>query len=262
MENLKINFQLFAEDTGATDTSTTEVDTSTDVDTTATADTTSTTQATTSTDEYEIEGIGKLTKAEILEYKNGYMRQSDYTKKTQDISKQRQETKDAIDLYNYLKANPDIAGELMQPNIVDGKLQKSQVADILNTDDKYADLNSKFASLELDNEITRLKSKYPDFNEVDVLNKADEIGVTNLEFVYNALQGEKVPSMQETLRNEIRRQLTEEIKANGLATTTTINSGDTSTESSGNKLTDAQKNIAMKMGISEEDYIKGINARL
>jgi hypothetical protein len=62
--------------------------------------------------EFDIDGIGKVKVDDIKEWKLGYMRQSDYTRKTQEIARQRNETKDALDVYNFLKSNPTIAQAL------------------------------------------------------------------------------------------------------------------------------------------------------
>ena len=54
---------------------------------------------------FNIDGIGEVTADQIKEWKNGNMRQSDYTRKTQDLAKERAEHKDALELYSYLRSN-------------------------------------------------------------------------------------------------------------------------------------------------------------
>ena len=46
-----------------------------------------------------IEGFGDYTVDELKEFKNGYLRQSDYTKKTQELARQREEANDALEVY-------------------------------------------------------------------------------------------------------------------------------------------------------------------
>ena len=53
----------------------------------------------------EIEGIGKISVDEIKEWKQGYLRQSDYTRKTQSLASQRQEYEDAVNLYKIGRAH-------------------------------------------------------------------------------------------------------------------------------------------------------------
>jgi hypothetical protein len=240
------------------------MDTATDVggggqDTTATdtqaatepvADTTDSTSL-----EIEIDGIGKVKAEDIKEWKLGYMRQSDYTKKTQEIARQRSEAKDAMEIYNYLKQNPQIAQALADGDA--GALKGTPIAGKIAKNPQLEDVNYRLATIELDAKLTALKSKYPDFNEVEVLTEADRLGVSDLEFVYNAIRGKKVDEMKEALTKQIKNELTEKIRKNGIETQTIISPNDT-TPSDNYGLTPAQIAIATKMNLTPEQYAKGV----
>lgn len=208
-----------------------------------------------STNEIEIEGFGKVKIDDLKEWKNGYMRQSDYTRKTQEIARQRQENKEAYELYTYLKNNPQMAQALANGDA--SVVQNNPAFQNLNPiNSQIENLNMKLAGFELDNMINNLKSRYPDFNEVEVLTEADRLGVSDLEFVYNALQGKKLPTLKEQLQKEIEKSITEKIRQNGLETQTIINTND-AVASNSHGLSDAEIAIAKKMGLTPEQYKNG-----
>ena len=205
--------------------------------------------------EFDIDGIGKVKSDDIKEWKLGYMRQSDYTRKTQDIAKQRNEAKDAMEIYNYLKQNPQVAQAL-----ADGRpdaLKGTPVAGMLSKNPQLEDVNYRLASIELDAKLSTLKSRYPDFNEVDVLTEAERLGVSDLEFVYNGLRGRNVDEMKQALTKQIENELTEKIRKNGIDTQTIISPNDT-TASTNHGLTPEQIATATKMKLTPEQYAKGV----
>jgi hypothetical protein len=174
----------------------------------------------------EIEGIGKVSVDDIKEWKQGYLRQSDYTRKTQALATQRQEYEDAINLYNYLKANPDLAMRL-QDDTYEGNAQTQQVTEKFNPlYQRLETLEQQLVNQQLDKEISELKAKYPDFNEVEVLNEASNRGITDLEFVYKAISNKGVDDVKKQMENEIRQQILKELQDNNTATQTIISGSD------------------------------------
>lgn len=174
----------------------------------------------------EIEGIGKISVDEIKEWKQGYLRQSDYTKKTQSLASQRQEYEDAVNLYNYLKANPELATRL-QDDSYDGNQQYQQMTEKLNPFyQRLETLEQQLINQELDKEINDLKTKYPDFNEVEILNEANKRGVTDLEFVYKAMSSKNTDDVRKQIEDEVRQQILKELQDNNTSTQTIISNGD------------------------------------
>jgi len=206
----------------------------------------------------EIEiGGEKYTLDEIQEFKRGYLRQSDYTRKTQELARQREEMADAIELYNYLRDNPHLLYNL-QENIVD-----PNIADITEqltpAMQKIQELEMKIAQQELEYEINMLKTKYDDFDEVKVLQEAEKRGITDLEFVYKALREDDkvdVEKIKQEAVAEAKKQILAELQQNKEQTKTLIDKKDAESAPTTIQLTPDQKRVAFNMGLTEEEYAK------
>ena len=208
------------------------------------------------TNEIEIGGE-KYTLDEIKEFRQGYLRQSDYTRKTQELARQRKEMQDAVELYNYLRENPYLLQNL-QSETIDSDIRN--VAQQLTPEmQKIQELEMRLAQQDLDNEINTLKSKYTDFDEVRVLQEAERRGITDLEFVYKALREDDkvdVDKIKEEAVKEAKEQILAELQQNKDTTKTLIDNKDTQSTAHIIQLTPAQKRVAKNMGISEDEYAK------
>lgn len=194
-------------------------------------------------------------KLTLDELKNGYLRQSDYTKKTQDLSRQREETKEALAFYNYLKQNPQIAEQVKQnggqvPSRIDPALSKVQ------------ELEDKMYDMMLEREIESLSNKYEDFDVREVLNIASEKGMTNLEDAYFLFKSKNTsnttPNNIEDLKEEIRKEILKELQSEKNSTQTIISPNSNPLPNTDNlpKLSDNEARVARNMKLSDEEYIK------
>jgi len=208
-------------------------------------------EPTTTSDEIEIEGIGKV---KIDELKNGYMRQSDYTKKTQDISSKRKELDEAVKVYDYLKAHPEIAQTMVE------KANGSSDVDSINpATSQVRDLEAKLQDLSLQVEIDKLQVKYPDFEVMEVLNIAKDKGIFNLEDAYKLNKASKTNPQEvdvEKLKAELRDQLRKELEAEVLGTRTLVGRGGGTQPVATAELSAQEKKVAKGMRMSEADYMK------
>lgn len=203
--------------------------------------------------EYEIDGLGKVKIDDIKEWKQGYLRQSDYTKKTQSIAAQKKEIQDAIDLYDYFKHNPQIARQVANGQPIN---TAGTPLDRINpVTGELEEVKRELSTIKLDAELNRLKGRYTDFNEVEVLEKAEELGVNDLEFVYKALKGDKVDTLADTIRKQVEAELLQKIQANNTATQTIITPTD-QTATSDYGLTPEEIAICEKAGWNKEAYAK------
>lgn len=122
----------------------------------------------------------------IEELKNGYFRQSDYTKKTQELKRERNKVNDAVNVAKMIQSNPELQKVLKEHGA-----DASKIENITLASQQVKDLQTKIATMELDSTLKHLKSKYDDFNEVEVIKKASELHTDDLEFVYLGLNGSK-----------------------------------------------------------------------
>jgi hypothetical protein len=194
------------------------------------------------------------------ELKNGYLRQSDYTQKTQQLAEQRRKLQVAEELMKQINADPEKAkalAEQTQIQALDPAVQKQ-----LLTEQELWDLR-------LENEIRTLETKYPDFNKQGVLELAYEKETKTLEdayLLYKALNPTtqvepktETPSVDaESLKAQLRAELLAELKAEQVDTGSIISTRSGSAPQTDNspKLTDAEKKIASIYGMTDAEYAK------
>lgn len=201
-------------------------------------------------EEYDING----SKVTIDELRTGYLRQQDYLSRQAELEAARKENESALELVNYLKANPHIAQKLIEEqgevkpvqNIVKGNDETSKRLD---------EIERRYFVDSLNSNITNLKNKYNDFNEVDVLKKAQELGTTNLEFVYHGMRGANLDNIIAQKVNEKLAQATTDMQKNTQKTRTVIGGVSTPVDTT-NGLTQQELRVAEMMGMTAEEYAK------
>lgn len=201
---------------------------------------------------YEIEGVGTFTAEDIKNLQQGSLRQSDYTKKTQELARQREELKDAKELYDYLKANPQLVDAMRQaeqnPNSVVHTASPTYENQMLK------DIVFNQRALEADIKMNELKSKYGDVDEIAIYQKAAELKTDDFEFVYKALNYNKVDAA--TILEQAKAQLKAELEKDKNSVSTIVDTKQTSQIQKTTNLTDAEKRIASMMGMTEDEYAK------
>ena len=181
---------------------------------------------------------------EIEELKRGYMRQSDYTKKTQSIAEMKKENQIAIDALELIKSDEELMMKYGE------KISKKKA--VAPDSEEVKKLRAQLELVQLETEIVKLSAKYKDFDEVKVLTTAKEIGVTDLEFVYKALREDKKVDETE-LREQIKKELLSELSA---PSTITMTGAGVKASANEVKITSKEATIAKAFGMSEKDYAK------
>lgn len=183
---------------------------------------------------FELDGE-KITAEQIKEWKQNGLRQSDYTKKTQELAEQRKVL------------------EAKGISIEDTSSSESQ---------RIAKLERDVATRDLDSEITRLKTLYPDFDEVKVLNEAQRRGIYNdLDFIYKATREDNSsPVNVEELKTQAIEQYKIEIalkkQSNNEATSGSIVSSTPAKPivDYADELTSYERDFAKKRGLTDKEY--------
>ena len=232
----------------------------TETDPTPEAVTEPTEPATPALQELEIEGIGKVKIDDIKEWQKGNLRQSDYTRKTQELARQREELAEAVEVFNYLKENPQIVQALQtidEQGVVDkGVMQKTSPENAMMKQLYY---NQK--SMEVDMQLDKLRDKYGEFDAVEVLNMATQLRTEDLEHAYKLVNYDKIAVDQQKLKEQVKAELKAELEQNRFKTQTIVSAPSSQMQPNLNTLTPEEVRVATGMGLSAEDYSKWKNAK-
>lgn len=224
------------------------------VETQEPTDTNTTTPVTT----VSIDGLGDVSLDEIKEWKQGNLRQSDYTKKTQELARLREEANDALEVFNYLKQNPQLVeqlksmdtGKTVNQNIVNKTTPENEMMRQLWYNQK---------SMELDKKVADLKSKYGEVDEVELYNAAAAMHTDDLEFVYKAMAFDKNRVDEQAMKQRIMSELKAELQQNKSATSTVASTNATTPPVNVASLTNEEKRVAEAMGLTSDEYAKWKN---
>lgn len=196
-------------------------------------------------------------KLSLDELRNGYLRQSDYTKKTQSLAKEKQEINDALKLYNDVKSNPEAIASLKKTMNIPRTADPSQ-AHVIKLEQQLYDMK-------LDNEINLMQSKYKDFEVKDVLNFASEKRMTNLEDAYMLLKARKGMSHEtsskpsgdidlDSIKDQLKKEIMSEMKGKGTSSIISSKASGNVEKVSEIKMTANEKKVAEGMGLTQKEY--------
>lgn len=141
---------------------------------------------------------------------SGYQRQADYTRKTQELASQRESLQHAATLAQALERDPmgtlDVLARHYGANIANQQMPaEPEFTDPLER--QVWEMNQKIQSFEqaqaqqdLEREVSRLQTQYPDFDPVSVITTALNSGTDNLEAVYKQLAFDKLMNEVQTYR--------------------------------------------------------------
>ena len=140
----------------------------------------------------------------------GYLRQDDYTRKTQQLAQQRQELSTAAALVDALDANPAATiRKLVEFYELDGEDvpegPSPEVARLSELEQWQAQELNRQREAAVDAEVTRLHQVYGDFNDDDLFGYAVANQVLNLEAAYRAMSFGRQPPATNGARTEKRK---------------------------------------------------------
>lgn len=191
-------------------------------------------------------------KVSLDELRRGYLRQSDYTKKTQDVARQQRELEFARQVVQKVQSNPEVQ-QAIQYNPVEMERQL---------------LEAERYDLMLQREVGELSNKYSDFEVSEVLDFALQRKMNNLEDAYllnkqykgstpqNNLQPNSPSIDVESLKAQIRAELQAELNT---STIISGNSGQAPAPRRDVALSPEQAKVARAMRMSPEEYARWSN---
>jgi len=206
---------------------------------------------------YNIPGIGEVTEDEIKEWRNSGLRQGDYTRKTQELARQRAENKDAIELYQYLRNNPHIVQALKSADQNPNSVMQTSAPTVENDMLRQVMYNQKV--IETDMKLAALKQKYGEVDEIALFNKAAELRTDDLESVYKIINYDNTRIDEAALIAKAKAELRAELESAKGSVGTIVDTRQTQPMEQQVTLTADQKRVAAAMGMSEKEYIKWMN---
>jgi hypothetical protein len=162
---------------------------------------------------YVVKIDGEEQQVSLEELQNGYQRQADYTRKTQEIAAERERLLQAEAIVSALEKDP--AGTLdtlarsfnVNPsaNTQNDNLEYEQDP----TERKLVELENKIAAQEqvqrvqkIEREVNTLQEKYGEFDRQELLNHALKNGIPNLEAAYTHMRFNEVKTTADKLSQE------------------------------------------------------------
>lgn len=191
----------------------------------------------------------------IEELTKGYLRQSDYTRKTQELARERQQNQVAKQLYEAISSNPDVAKQIAEQTGI--PYVDPQTAQVMELQNKYQDLL-------LEKEVNDLQSRYDDFDAKEVLQFAYDNRYENLEDAYLIMKSKSLASTPapepvdiQSLTEQIRQQVLAELQSN-VDTGTIIQTGGESAPVRDNTpvLSQQEVKVARSLRMTPEEYVK------
>lgn len=235
-------------------TPTTEVDVSTPETTVETPITSESIETEPQVSTYDIDGE-QFTIDEIREWRKGNLRQSDYTKKTQELARQRKEAKEALEVYNYLMSNQELVKKLVEID-TNNPLEANKAKEKLDPIRKeLEDVKTQLKIKDIDVELERITSKDKLVTDVDLLEIATKQNC-DIQTAYNIWRGNNFDKIMAEREKELTKKITENIKKNADVTRTLITPTDKSPEVNTYGLSETELAFAERLEMTAEEYAK------
>ncbi len=164
---------------------------------------------------YTVKVDGEEQQVTLEELQNGYQRQADYTRKTQEVAAEKERLQQAEAIVSALEYDPHGTLQTLARsyNVDYGTPQQSQNNDDYEEADpvqsKISELENKIAKQEqaqrvqqVEREVKTLQEKYGEFDRQELLNHALKNGIPNLEAAYTHLRFNEVKSTADKLSQE------------------------------------------------------------
>lgn len=192
----------------------------------------------------------------IDELKNGYLRQSDYTKKTQKLASEKKEAEEALSFYQQLKQNPQAVES------INSTMQTPRGLD--PTQQQISDLEDKLYDMIIEKEVVELQAKYEDFEVMDVMKVASERNLTNLEDAYHIYKATNKPSGGDVggnmdidkIREDLKKEILAEINGDNTDSIISTKGGVVATGKKEVVISKGEARVASAMGMGLDEYAK------
>jgi len=162
---------------------------------------------------YVVKIDGEEQQVTLEELQNGYQRQADYTRKTQEIAVERERLQQAEAIVSALENDPSGTLQTLARSFNVDTFDQPQTDEdgyeLDATEKKLVELESKLAKQEqaqrvqqVEREVDTLQEKYGEFDRKELLNHALKHGIPNLEAAYTHMRFNEVKSTADKLTQE------------------------------------------------------------
>ena len=162
---------------------------------------------------YTVKIDGEEQQVSLEELQNGYQRQADYTRKTQEIAVERERLQQAEAIVSALENDPSGTLQTLARSFNVDTFDQPQTNEdgyeLDATEKKLVELESKLAKQEqaqrvqqVEREVDTLQEKYGEFNRKELLNHALKHGIPNLEAAYTHMRFNEVKTTADKLTQE------------------------------------------------------------
>lgn len=185
------------------------------------------------------------------ELKQNILRQSDYTRKTQEVARERERLKVAEQYYQAINANPESAKEIAE---------QFNLPYIDPKEERYKQLENEHQQLLIERDIDNLKARHGEFDVQEVLQLAFDKRLESLDdayALYTATQKQEPATFDaDALKEQIRQELLQELQSNVDTGSIISTSGSAPLPDKTPKLSAVEIRTAQKMRMTPEEYAK------
>ena len=200
--------------------------------------------------EIEIDGE-KLTFDQIKQFKQGY---DNYSKQISDYKALQEQSKEATELFNYIKGNPALAQKLYE---FDAELNNGDLKDKMPSKEKeeIKTLKREITAIKIDAELSSIKAKDNSVDEIALLKLATEKGLP-LDIAYKVWKADNYDTELKNKLKEQSKNITKDLQ-DAKKTTKTLIKGDSGKADDGTfGLSKQEIAMAKKLELSLEEYSK------
>lgn len=161
---------------------------------------------------YTIKVDGEESQVSLNELRDGYQRQADYTRKTQELSAERDRLQQAESIVSALESDPEGTLQALSRSFgveISNPVQEDIWDELDPTEQKIRELEKKIEQQEanqrqqsVEREVTKLQESYGDFDGRDLLRHAVKHGISNLEAAYTHWRFGDVKATADKLQQE------------------------------------------------------------
>ena len=199
--------------------------------------------------EIELDGE-KYTIDDVKSWKTSQMASTEYFEKVNALEREREQHKEALELFNYMKERPELVKKLYEFDSTAPKV--NSIDPSMN---EVNNLKTEIMKMKIEKELEILKIKEPEINDLEVL----KLAVDNRVDIKTAATMWKGKNFDKILNNKLKEQskkLTNEISTNNKATKTLIKNGDGVANTANHGLTEMELAFAKKLDMTPEEYKK------